>query len=176
MNYDIASLEGYFETPANAAKIKDVTNGDLTKSILKIKAVLKVGKKPQEYVFNVPVLVNSGNSVAYCSDEKNLAETCAAAQGKYNIDTKECELGTACKIKDTWNELRCTSDRSGSPSCSLIFGNDKPNKYTGGFSCPSGSTQTITQTETWVSLRDCGKKCTEHIRNTMTWAICLVCP
>ncbi len=176
MNFDIASLTAYYETAPNAATITDSTNQVLTKSILKVKVNLKVGKKPQEYVFNVPVLVGSGNAVAYCSDEKNLAETCAAAQGKYNPATNDCELGNACRIKDTWNELTCRSSRSSNPPCSLIFGDDKRNKYTKDFTCPEGSTESRTQTEEWTSQRDCGKKCTENIRNTMKWAICLVCP
>lgn len=174
-NFDIESMTAYLETATDPATITDV-GGELTKSILKFKTRLLVGKKPQEFIFNVPVLVNAGNSVAYCSDEKGLAETCAAAQGKYNPTTRECELGNACRIKDTWNDLTCTSNKKKNPTCSLIFGPDKFNRYTGGFSCPAGSTQTITQTETWVSKRDCGKKCTETINNKMVWAVCLECP
>jgi hypothetical protein len=176
MNFEIASLMAHYETAPNAATLKDSTNQVLTKSILKVNVNLKVGKMPQQYIFNVPVLIGAGNSVAYCSDEKNLAETCAAAQGKYNPATKECDLGTACKIKDTWNKLGCISDRGGSPSCSTVFGGSKTNKFTNAFTCPEGSTETRTQTETWISQRDCGKKCTENITNTMTWAICLACP
>jgi hypothetical protein len=171
INFDIASLTAYYETDPTPAQVKDSTDQLLTKSILKLKAVLKVGKKPLEYVYNVPVLVSPSNVVAYCSDEKNLAETCAAAQGKYNAATKECELGNSCKIKDTWNQLWCDK-----PPCSPIFGASKTNQYTGGFSCPSGSTQTISQVEQWISQRKCGKKCTEDIHNKMTWAICLECP
>ncbi len=176
LNFEISSLTGYYETSTPPTQIKDASDTLLTKSILKVKAILKVGKKPLEYVYNVPVLVSPSNAVSYCSDEKNLAETCAAAQGKYNASTKECDLGSACKIKDTWNELRCSSSKSSKPPCSPIFGPSKVNQYTNGFSCPAGSTQTISQTESWVSQRKCGKKCTENISNTMTWAICLECP
>lgn len=175
-NFDIVSLTGYYESDSNPSQVRDATNTLLTKSILKVKAELRVGRKSQEFVYNVPVLVSPSNTVSYCSDEKNLAETCAAAQGKYNPDTKECELGSSCKIRDTWNDLSCTSDKSSSPACSPIFGYDKVNKYTGGLSCPAGSTESITQTERWISKRDCGKKCTETIDNRMVWAICLECP
>lgn len=170
MNFDIESLTGTLIKETTPVTDKGAVV--LTKGMLKLKARLMVGKKPSEYVYNVPVLVNPSNAVVYCSEEKGLVETCAVAQGKYDPDTKTCELDRACKVRDTWNRLSCTG---GSP-CSPIFGTSKVNQYTGGFSCPSESTESITQTENWVSQRSCGKKCTQNINNTMVWAVCMQCP
>jgi type II secretory pathway pseudopilin PulG len=180
-NFEIESLTAHYEFDDTAVFIKDATGEDLKKGILKLKARLTLGNKPNDFVYNVPVLVNTGGEVSYCSDEKNVAETCAAAQGQYDPVTKECDLGISCKIKDTWNQLTCDlapgeDDDDSGWSCSPIFGQSKFNKYTGGFSCPPGTTPTAPHSRTWTSQRDCGKKCTQNISNTMTWQICLECP
>ncbi len=177
-NFDIESLQAYYEDDPSPARIIDSSGVSLIKGILKIKVVLKVGKKPSEYVYNVPVLITDGGDISYCSDEKNIAETCAAAQGKYNSATKTCDLGTACKIKDTYNQLSCVAlDNAGyGVTCSPVFGASKTNQYTGAFTCPVNSTATQTQDTTWVSQRDCGKKCTQNIQNRMVWYTCIECP
>lgn len=178
-NFDIASLQAYYENDPNPAMVADATGASLKKGILKIKAVLKVGKKPSEYVYNVPVLISDTGAVSYCSDEKNLAETCAAAQGEYNPATQKCDLGTSCKIKDTYNQLTCFAMNETSKtgwSCSPIFGASKTNQYTGTFACPANSTASQTSDTTWVSQRDCGKKCTQNISNRMVWVTCIECP
>jgi hypothetical protein len=175
--FDIEKLQAYLESDANPASITDTSGRPLVKSILKFKASLKVGKMAKEFVYNVPVLVDSG-TVKYCSDEKNLAETCAAAQGVYNPATQQCDLGSGCKIKDTYNQLTCnaTSHAGHAYQCSPIFGQSKVNMYTGDFSCPSPSVPNQTQSTTWVSQVDCGKKCTQSISNTMVWTVCMECP
>lgn len=178
-NFDIESLQAYYEFDAAPVAIKDARNVELTKAILKIKARLMVGNKPSEYVYNVPVLVEASGVVGYCSDEKTVAETCATAQGQYNPVTKQCDLGSSCRIKDTWNKLTCRAlNQLGKTgfTCSPIFGGDKRNRYTSDFTCPAGTTESDSQTTTWVSKRDCGKKCTQSIENTMVWKICLECP
>ena len=178
-NFEIESLTAFYEFDSTPVTIKDATGLDLTKAILKLKARLMVGNKPSEYVYNVPVLVNPAGQVGYCSDEKTVAETCATAQGQYNPVTKECDLGTSCRIRDTWNRLTCRAlNEFGKRdfTCSPIFGGDKRNQYTSDFTCPAGTTESDSQTTTWVSKRDCGKKCTQSIENTMVWKICLECP
>ena len=179
-NFTIDSLTGFYDMEAVPATIKDTTGHDLKKGVLKLKARLKVGNKPYDYVYNVPVLVDSTNSqVSYCSDEKSVAETCAAAQGLYNPTTKQCDLGSTCRVKDTWNRLTCNAidhtDKTGF-SCSPIFGASKVNRYTSTYTCPLGSVEMESQTTSWVSQRDCGKKCTQSINNTMVWKVCLECP
>ncbi len=177
-NFDIESLQAYYEDDPNPARVVDSTGVSLVKGILKIKVVLKVGKKPNEYVYNVPVLITDAGAVTYCSDEKNLAETCAAAQAQYNPATRTCDLGTSCKIKDTYNQLTCSAlDNVGQTgfSCSPIFGPGKTNQYTGDYVCPANSTASQTQDTTWVSQRECGKKCTQNISNRMVWVTCIEC-
>jgi hypothetical protein len=175
--FDIAALQGYLETDPNPSSITDTGGKPLVKSILKVKASLKVGNMSKEFLYNVPVLVDNG-TIKYCSDEKNLAETCAAAQGVYNPVTQQCDLGSGCRIKDTYNELTCKAlNHAGKGfTCSPIFGPSKVNQYTGGYSCPPPSVATQSQSETWISKRDCGKKCTQSVENTMVWHICMECP
>lgn len=175
--FDLVTLEAYLDPQANAVKIPSGTLGggeeELAKSTLNIHSVIKVGNKSYRYLFNIPVLVNNSGRVRFCSEEKIVAESCAAIKGIYNPDTKECEVDEGCLLRDTYTVLSCSGAGG---ACDTRLGSNKPNKYTGGQSCPAGSSATRTHLETWTKKISCGKKCTSTQNNTMAWYMCLACP
>lgn len=169
-NFVITSFKAYYED-LSGATIKLKGGAEVRKSILKINAVLSIGNKPLEFVYNVPVLVNSSDNVQICSDEKNVAESCAAAQGDYNDVTNTCELGSACRVLGTYNVLNCNSG-----NCSTLFGTTRPNPKTNALSCQAPVVGSVSHTANWTTQVSCGKKCTADVNNTMTWYICIDCP
>ena len=177
--FDIETLEASFEPlTADAPRLKAIEGGaaaDMAKSVLKIRLVLKVGNKPSEYYFNIPVLRNvTTGAVGYCSDEKTIAETCASLQGEYDPTLPEgerCKLSEGCKIKGYYQ----TCYPAG-PGCQLFGAETQTNPYTNGASCPSGSVATLTHRAMWGNREPSGKKGTTTVDYTKTWFTCMACP
>lgn len=166
----------YLDDTTNAPKIVAAdTNGasvEMVKTILNVKAKLIVGGRPVEHLFNVPVLINPSGTLKYCSDEKTLAETCAALMGVYtpsNPPDKRCVMGEGCLLKGTYNVIEC-----GGQVCDARY-DSQTNQFTGGKSCPAGSVATQSSTTTWVSNTNT-KKSSSSVTNTVTWYSCLQCP
>lgn len=179
--FDIEKLEAYIETLSGAPKVKSVMSGgavlDLNKTILKIRAVLKVGNQPAEFVYNIPVLVGNDGSIGYCSDEKTVAETCASMRGVYDPAAKKCNMEDGCLLRGTFAVLscnpyaanQCDDERFSDPSLFV-------NPYTHTANCPADSVQKLTNTLTWNSQVKVGKKGNADVPNLMNWYACLKCP
>lgn len=178
--FDIEKLEANYESITGAPLVTTV-DGQHAKTILKVRALLKVGKKPSEFYFNIPVLIHTTNkTVGYCSDEKTLAETCASLQGTYDPAApfgEQCKLSEGCKIKGSYAVYKCS--HSNPSQCDKTkFGSiaNDTNQYTGAQSCPDGLQPTLTHSTAWSSRVKDGKKRTEMVSNTMEWFSCIKCP
>lgn len=155
--------------------IEDGSKVELMRSNLVVQAEIKVGDSSYNHLFNLPVLVgassNISNHLKYCSDERSIAEACAAMRGVYNPQTRKCDLDQGCTFKDTYNVLTCRN-----PPCDTRLGNTKVNKYTGDTRCPAGSQALSTHVSNWITKRKTGKKTTINVQNRMEWYSCMSCP
>lgn len=144
------------------------------KSMLEIEAHLLFGNSLSKYYYNIPVIINAAGVVMHCGDQKDVAEICASLlMGTYNSNTGQCVTGQSCLHKGTYKRLTCSPSNYG---CSSAHGPNENNQYTNTTSCPSGTTQIQTSSETWTHTASCGKKCTQTITNNAVWYSCLACP
>lgn len=182
--FDIAALEAYYEPVAGAPLVKTSLSGslvDLSKTVLKIKATLKVGNKTYDYFYNIPALVDSASgSLGFCSDEKTVAETCSSIQGAYDPTepdpTKRCKIAEGCRVKSSFSIYRCSASIEACDNTRFGDVSQQVNKYTNTTSCPAGSVQTLTHSTTWTSRSKVSKKQTDTVTNEMWWYSCLECP
>ncbi len=145
----------------------------LEKATLTVRVTIVIDERPYKHIYNLPVLVTQGtHELRFCSDEKTIAESCAAMRGVYDPVNKECDMADGCLLKGTYNELSCSE-----PPCDpRIADANKVNEFTKGQSCPKGSVSFRTHTSSWTQKRNCGKKCTKDVVNSMSWYNCMACP
>lgn len=165
--------------PTVKMTMSDGSVRDLKKTMLVITATLKLkdkkssqDKKAYNHMFNVPVMTN-GTTVDFCGDERTLAETCTAIDGKFNPATKQCQVKENCTFHGSFVTLTCYPIISG--ACDTSRGTAQVNPQTGIFGCPAGSTAVSTGGDTWTTQRSCGKKCTADINTTLGYYSCLRC-
>ena len=144
---------------------------ELYKNILTVRLTLLISGREYKHVYNVPVLQTNGGIVRICSDEKNIAESCAAMKGTYDAINHKCKLADACLLRGTYNVLSCDN-----PPCDQKFGAPKLNEFTNAATCPANSEAVSTHSSNWSSTRECGKKCTTTVNNSMQWFNCMDCP
>lgn len=174
-------------TIVNASMPKVTVGGQtLVKTVVNIQATILVPNKPFQfqkgqpfppgkeypYFYSLPVLAALDGTVKLCSDQKNLNETCAAMKGTIDPATGLCEVNAACKLTGTFMQTTCVP---AGYACQYNEGPDRPNPYTGGFSCPKG-VAVKTGEKSWTHSASCGKKCTQTVTNTVEWNSCLECP
>ncbi len=180
--FEIETLEAYIETLVGAPKVKSVMSGgavlELNKTILKIRAVLKVGKQPAEFIYNIPVLAGDDGSISYCSDDKTIAETCASMRGVFDPITKTCDMEDGCLLRGTYATISCNPYAANQCDTTRFSGDPNlfRNQYTGGQSCPADAVLKLTNTLTWNSQVKVGKKGSADVPNLMNWYACLKCP
>lgn len=185
-NFKIKKFEGKMDTSSPNIATVIISNQPYKKTFLNVNVELEVtqnqkveegnnsGRRTYNYFFNIPVLATAAGKVAFCAEEKGIQETCAAMKGKYNEQTKLCDLEKTCKIQGTYRVLSCNV----SGYCSQAEGPSQGNPMAGGaLGCPSG-TGMQTGYKTWSSTAPCnGKKCTPiQVTNVMNWYSCLDCP
>lgn len=174
-NLAIEHLRAFIQPVSTESKIKSKDTAgtvvELARSNLTVQARLRVQNFVYDHIFNVPVLVGASgaiqNVIMHCSDERTVAESCATMKGVYNPTTNSCDLESGCLLRDTYQVLT---------GGDLRLGPSKVNKFTGGYTCPSGSTAVRTHSASWTSKVSCGKKCTSNQYNNKEWFSCMECP
>ncbi len=181
--FDIHALEAYYEPITGAPQVRAQLGGtevDLSKTVLKIRAGLKIGNKTYDYYYNIPVLVNSSGGIGFCSDEKTVAETCASIQGAYDPTepdpAERCKIAEGCRVKGSFARYRCSASLAACDNTRFGDVSSTVNKYTAGQSCPVNSVETLTHSTSWTSRSKVSKKDTDTVVNEMWWYTCLECP
>ncbi len=142
----------------------------LTKSILKVTAVLEMNKREYPHEFQIPVL-QIGGQLRFCGDNQTLASTCASLEGVFDPLTGECRLKEACQTMGSYSIVTCSPKVNG--TCSEL---DEMNPLTGNKTCPYPSQPISTGAEIWNQAVPCGKKCEEQQNNSRGYFTCLYCP
>ena len=186
-NFTIKSLTAALASPTGGTTFPTVsmippgssTPVTYTKTFLNVVAVLEVNtkagnpanspKREYEYFFNIPVLENGGQ-VKFCGEQKNMYETCAVMNGKYNDDTKKCELQNSCSLKGSYS--LCIQG-----SCPNYP--NQPNPLTNGYGCVGSDTTKIqTGIKEWQHQTAAATKKSpaQYMDNTYVYYSCLSCP
>lgn len=152
----------------------DGSTKNLMKTMLTVTAMLKMGNNNYKHEFHIPVMMDSANKVELCGDERTLAETCTALNGTFIPSTSQCTFDQTCAIQGSYTTLSCFPRFTG--GCDTSRGTPQTNPVTNTFGCPLGSSAVATGADTWTIQRDCGKKCTADINNTLGYYTCLKCP
>ncbi len=177
--FNLKEINGYIDNYTGVTPIQALVPGgggaeeNLYKTNLNVVALVEVGQMTMRHTLNVPVFVNSANLLRTCAGENDVAEGCSSQRGVYNSETMTCELEDGCFLQGTYTTLTC------SPSCypkSSRLGAAQVNQYTGGYSCPAGSTAVQTHATTWTHEERTGKKSTMTVRNNKVWFSCMSCP
>lgn len=153
----------------------------LTKSILKVRAVIEMNSRDYPHEFNIPVLLSPANDIRFCGDSRTMAETCGSLGGKFNTATGECKLKETCQVQGTFIELTCAPEVAPStgglsPYCDKSRGDDVVNPVTTRLECPAPSKPIATGGENWTISKNCGKKCTVDVNNSLGYYTCMYCP
>ncbi len=181
--FTIDKLEAYTEELQNAPKVKSkLSSGveqELTKTILRVKVNLLVGKNPAEYIYNVPVLIDSATgSLGYCTQDKTITESCATMRGVFDPATQKCKMSDGCLIRGSFAILSCPPFPDS--QCDNERFSDNPdvfrNPFTMAQTCPLDSVREETSYLAWTSDVKVGKKGSKDVNNNMTWYSCMKCP
>lgn len=106
--------------------------------------------------FQLPVIVDSNNTIVRCAAELETEDACSAIGATYDPATNSCIPSTNCFIRGTFSRVQCTGALQTPASCTP----EVLNQFTGATSCPSDAVESQTG-ETHLSYTEnCGKKCT----------------
>ncbi len=148
----------------------------LTKTMLKVRAVVILNEREYPHEFNLPVMITAAKQIRFCGDNKTIAETCGSLGGKYDTTTEECKLKETCQVQGSFKVLTCSPLVSPLPYCDTSRGDNTNNQVTGLQTCPPPSVQISTGGENWTIQKDCGKKCTMDVNNSLRYVTCMYCP
>ncbi len=148
----------------------------LTKTMLRVRAVVLMNEREYPHEFNIPVMINSAREIKFCGDNKTIAETCGSLGGKFDTDTGECKLKETCQIQGSFVVLTCSPNVNPQPYCDQSRGVNSNNPVTGFQTCPPPSVQVSMGGENWTIQKDCGKKCTIDVNNSLRYVTCMHCP
>jgi type II secretory pathway pseudopilin PulG len=151
-----------------------VGSDNLIKTSLEIAISLVQEGRTTNHFYTLPVLSLPSGEVKLCNESKDAAQVCNAMLGNYDSSTNSCIVSNSCLLKGTYKTLSCTPTHA--TGCSMDYGDNVANQYTGATSCPTGSIPSQTGIINWNHSVSCGKKCTITISNTATWFTCLECP
>lgn len=172
----LEEFDGFIKAEANPQQIVSKTAlGEeiLNKATLTLRVSLLVAGREYKHLYNVPVLLKTNGELMFCSDERNIAESCSAIKGAYNAVTKKCDLNSGCLIRGSYSVLECNP----AGNCNQRFGSAAVNQFTGAQSCPPGSVAEQTHSSSWqTQASTCQKKQVCNIANTMRWFTCMACP
>ncbi len=149
--------------------------------MLKIRAVIVMSAREYPHEFSIPVLLSAANDIRFCGDSRTMAETCGSLGGKFETATGECKLKETCQVQGTFIELTCAPEVApsiggASPFCDQSRGDDVVNPVTTRLECPAPSRPIATGGENWTVSKECGKKCTVDVNNSLGYYTCMYCP
>ncbi len=177
--FQISSLTAKLDTTsASTVKQSDAVTGkviDLTKSILRVRANLRMKARDYIHVYDVTVLTAADMTIKYCSGDRTLAETCTALKGKVDPVTKRCIIDESCRAFGSFVSLSCSPRLAGAQPCDVSRGVGTINPVTGNMGCPAGTSAVSTGADIWNVSVKCGKKCKTEQNNTIGFYTCLQC-